>query len=359
MTQPAQSSGHEYTPTDGKKECTCGWQFDMHDTTPVQKQWQAHVASVEQAAQPQEVPAPGGTDEQMWMAYQSAQIRVHFNEHDDTIHWTKCRAPSCIEMRELTIPQPASAAKPAVKSDFLPAMFTHDRMFSESPAQPQLLGAQKHLEICAACNHGRTPCSEYILNYAPVAAQPPTEELEAQLADILRVRYSHTQYDKRLITSLAAFIRTHQAARERELLEKLEELAEATDDLLNTMLNSRTYAQRERVAKAIEAARALIAEQREGLEEPMTQPAQSSGHEFPWAMETMQMINKMTPDIQGKALDPDWFQLRNRLEEFERAYVASIAQAAPLTPYGEALHEAVSVPCEQKSREELLRKEGK
>jgi hypothetical protein len=59
----------------------------------------------------------------------------------------------------------------------------------------------------------------------------------------------------------------------------------------------------------------------------MTQPARS-GHEFSWAMETMRMINKMTPDIQGKAFDPDWFLLRNRLEEFERAHVASVAQAA-------------------------------
>ena len=40
---------------------------------------------------------------------------------------------------------------------------------------------------------------------------------------------------------------------------KLEELANATEDLLNTMLNNRTYQQRERVAHAIEGARALIA----------------------------------------------------------------------------------------------------
>src|ERR1700683_41512 len=39
----------------------------------------------------------------------------------------------------------------------------------------------------------------------------------------------------------------------------LAELADATEDLLNTMLNSRTYRQRERVANAIEAARSLLA----------------------------------------------------------------------------------------------------
>jgi hypothetical protein len=36
-----------------------------------------------------------------------------------------------------------------------------------------LLGAQKHLETCAACNYGRTPCTEYISNYGSPAA-PPT-----------------------------------------------------------------------------------------------------------------------------------------------------------------------------------------
>jgi len=33
------------------------------------------------------------------------------------------------------------------------------------PPTPKLLGAQKHLETCTACNHGRTPCSEYRRNY--------------------------------------------------------------------------------------------------------------------------------------------------------------------------------------------------
>lgn len=34
-----------------------------------------------------------------------------------------------------------------------------------------------------------------------------------------------------------------------------------------------------------------------------------------WAMETMQIINAMTPEITGKAFDPEWFLLRQRLEE--------------------------------------------
>lgn len=43
---------------------------------------------------------------------------------------------------------------------------------------------------------------------------------------------------------------------------------------------------------------------------------------LPWSLETMRLINKLTPDIKGKAFDPDWFLLRNRLEEFERERVA-------------------------------------
>lgn len=45
---------------------------------------------------------------------------------------------------------------------------------------------------------------------------------------------------------------------------------------------------------------------------PVTHPG--SG----WAFETMTMINKLTPDIHGKAFDPGWFVLRERLEEAER-----------------------------------------
>jgi hypothetical protein len=36
-----------------------------------------------------------------------------------------------------------------------------------------------------------------------------------------------------------------------------------------------------------------------------------------WTEETMNIINKLTPDIKGKAFDPDWFLLRQRFEEFE------------------------------------------
>jgi hypothetical protein len=43
--------------------------------------------------------------------------------------------------------------------------------------------------------------------------------------------------------------------------------------------------------------------------------ASATGSASGWAWETMMMINKMTPDIKGKAFDPDWFVLRERLEQ--------------------------------------------
>lgn len=49
-----------------------------------------------------------------------------------------------------------------------------------------------------------------------------------------------------------------------------------------------------------------------------TDTAQSSGtagYALGWAMETMMMINNLTPDIKGKAFDIDWFLLRQRLDE--------------------------------------------
>jgi hypothetical protein len=42
--------------------------------------------------------------------------------------------------------------------------------------------------------------------------------------------------------------------------------------------------------------------------------------DYPWTLNTMDMINKMTPGITGKAFDPDWFCLRARFEQMERAF---------------------------------------
>ena len=53
MTQPAQSSGHEWKPSRVTDCCTCGWHCEPNSTYPeCKKQWQAHAASVAQAAQP-------------------------------------------------------------------------------------------------------------------------------------------------------------------------------------------------------------------------------------------------------------------------------------------------------------------
>lgn len=40
---------------------------------------------------------------------------------------------------------------------------------------------------------------------------------------------------------------------------------------------------------------------------------------YPWALETMKIINELTPMITGKAFDPDWFLLRQRFEQMEDA----------------------------------------
>jgi hypothetical protein len=40
---------------------------------------------------------------------------------------------------------------------------------------------------------------------------------------------------------------------------------------------------------------------------------------YPWTLETMRIINELTPSISGKAFDPDWFLLRQRFEQLEDA----------------------------------------
>lgn len=47
------------------------------------------------------------------------------------------------------------------------------------------------------------------------------------------------------------------------------------------------------------------------------QPSDAEVEKLSWSMETMRLINKLTPDIKGKALDPDWFMLRQRLEQMD------------------------------------------
>ena len=83
----------------------------------------------------------------------------------------------------------------------------------------------------------------------------------------------------------------------------------------------------------------------EALEESGILPAAQPGDapkltgEYPWSLETMALINKLTPDIKGKAFDPDWFLLRNRLEQFEaNALLASHSTPADPTDKETEMH---------------------
>lgn len=60
-------------------------------------------------------------------------------------------------------------------------------------------------------------------------------------------------------------------------------------------------------------------------DEPASEPG---GWVNSWAEETMQIINKLTPDIKGKAFDPDWFMLRRWLEEMENRALAAARPAS-------------------------------
>lgn len=59
-----------------------------------------------------------------------------------------------------------------------------------------------------------------------------------------------------------------------------------------------------------------------------------------WAIETIEMINKLTPDVIGKAWDPGWFLLRQHLE---RAELAVNSHAALLAALGVILAQATPV----------------
>lgn len=53
-----------------------------------------------------------------------------------------------------------------------------------------------------------------------------------------------------------------------------------------------------------------------------------------WANEVIQMINKLSPEVEGQAFDPGWFLLRQKLESFPR-------EAQPPSGQSEAKGEAV------------------
>lgn len=49
-----------------------------------------------------------------------------------------------------------------------------------------------------------------------------------------------------------------------------------------------------------------------------------------WAVETCTAINKLTPDIKGKAFDPDWFLIRQRFDAIVYRLAASEAEVKRL-----------------------------
>jgi hypothetical protein len=73
------------------------------------------------------------------------------------------------------------------------------------------------------------------------------------LAHLQNRLYIPEKEEQQIVDVIAAWHTASLAKAREEALE----LADAVDDLLNTMLNSRTFEQRERVAKGIVAVRAL------------------------------------------------------------------------------------------------------
>ena len=51
---------------------------------------------------------------------------------------------------------------------------------------------------------------------------------------------------------------------------------------------------------------------------------------FGWAVETMSMINNLTTEVSGKAFDPGWFLLRERLEQAGAVMDAQFVDPAKL-----------------------------
>jgi len=57
--------------------------------------------------------------------------------------------------------------------------------------------------------------------------------------------------------------------------------------------------------------------ERDKREEKVAAAPARQSRDYPWTLETMRIINDLTPNIKGKAFDPGWFLLRQRFEAFE------------------------------------------
>jgi hypothetical protein len=112
MTQPAQISGHEWqwhtlnSIGEDCGHCSCG------SALMTFLQWQAHFASVAQAAQPQEVPAEQQRNGLPDRHYLEALVRVGMESSDSHVRGYAAQTARDINY-EFTPAQPASAAKPA------------------------------------------------------------------------------------------------------------------------------------------------------------------------------------------------------------------------------------------------------
>jgi hypothetical protein len=62
---------------------------------------------------------------------------------------------------------------------------------------------------------------------------------------------------------------------------------------------------------------------------PQVEAKTTQQDDLSWSYETVRMINELTPDIKGKAFDPDWFLLFNRFTEYERAFQKAAAGVTP------------------------------
>lgn len=74
-----------------------------------------------------------------------------------------------------------------------------------------------------------------------------------------------------------------------------------------------------------------------------------------WSMTTMQMINKLTPEITGKAFSPDWFLLRERLEQYETATEKLTEENRKLKEENETWHEASKAWSEVAKQADVVR----
>lgn len=75
----------------------------------------------------------------------------------------------------------------------------------------------------------------------------------------------------------------------------------------------------------------------DALLEPESVREEPQPRKLSWADETVMMINKLTPLIVGKAFDPDWFLLYQRLREFEQGAAVPVSEGVTQRALSKAL----------------------